>query len=180
MEYYSYNHMNSDPWGDIKKSLADALRLLILIVAIIWGCSLLCSCSVNKTVATTETVHDTIKIVTRDSTDVSRLKTVYRDRFVDHYINQTFVITELGDTARTDRVEKVLINNSTIQHDSINFLKSKVDSLAQIKNKTLTVVKQKELGWWERTRLDTYYIILVALLACIAYIGFTIYRRLVR
>lgn len=178
MEYYAYRPMG-DPWEDIKKTLRDAFRLLLLIIFICWVCCLLSACSSNK-VVTTETVHDTIKVVLQDSTDVSSSKTVYRDRFIDHYVNQTIVVSQLGDTTRTDKVEKVIINNSTIQHDSINVLKSKVDSLTQIKNKVSTVVKQKELSWWERVRLDTYYIILVALLACIAYIGFTIYRRIVK
>lgn len=169
----------NDPWDDIKKTLRDAFRLLLLIAALCWLCCLFSGCSTSKIVAT-ETVHDTVRIVSQDSTDVSRFKVTYHDRFVDHYINQTYVVSQLGDTTRTDRVEKIIINDSTIQQDSINVLKSKVDSLTQIKNKTSVVVKEKQLGWWERVRLDTYYIVLIALLACIAYIAFTVYRRIVR
>ena len=151
----------------------EFIGTVIVVSLALW---LLSSCSTKKVSVDMERT-DSAAMVQKERTDSVAVRTVYKDRFVDHYVNNLIMVSPNGDTLREKTFERLEITSNTYQHDSIVRLQAQVDSLTRLKKQYLCKTVERKLGWWEQTKIDTYEFVLIALLACIVVIvGYIFYR----
>lgn len=151
----------------------EFIGTVIVVSLVLW---LLSSCSTKKVSVDIERT-DSAAMVQKERTDSVAVRTVYKDRFVDHYVNNLIMVSPNGDTLREKTFERLEITSNTYQHDSIVRLQAQVDSLTRLKKQYLCKTVERKLSWWEQTKIDTYEFVLIALLACIVVIvGYIFYR----
>ena len=175
--YFNFSQYPEDDDNNNKvQKIINAISsatLAFLIVYIVM--SLLTSC---KTTKVTAELKDSISVVSSHVSD--SVKTVYSvkttDRFVDRYINNTYVVTPLGDTIKAQEKQYVYVYDNSTEKDSIAILKNAIDSLSHLERSSIVVTQEKELTTTDKMKIYTYDFILVSLFFILALVGRYLYN----
>lgn len=162
-EPYYIDPNNPDDW---RKAVKDAAYITLFFIIGMLLCALFNSCATQ-----TEFIEktDTMYVSKTDTVSVTSVTEKKVTEYIDRWRDNTIVINPLtGDTTKQIIKEGLIINYSKEQHDSIDRYRAMCDSLMRVRNNTKEVVKEKQLSWWERFKIDTYIYVLIAFLATIA------------